>query len=260
MKTKGCGMYRGFNLDMNGFDVARFVEIGRGLHNYNKSLVEERLESFKDRNGNLIASEIIAKWFPLIEADVFLSHSHKDEVKVIGLAGWLKETFGLTSFIDSCIWGYSADLLKIIDDEYCYDKSSATYDYQKRNRSTSHVYMMLSTALAKMINECECVFFVNTPNSISPKSYIENEITDSPWIYSEIAMTSLIQRRVPADHRGPMIKALAALERLAEGVNVKYDINLKHLAPLDADDLKGWARVNASKGSDALDALYSLKG
>lgn len=252
-------MYRGFNLDLGETNLSNYISKGRAIHNKNKSLVQEKLESFKDRNGNLIASEIIAKWFPPIEADVFLSHSHKDEDQIIGLAGWLSQEFGLTSFIDSCIWGYSSNLLRMIDDEYCYNKSSETYNYQKRNRSTSHVHMMLSTALAKMINSCECIIFANTPNSISPKSYIEGGTTDSPWIYSEIAMTSIIQRRTPEDHRRLMAKASVALDGLREDLNVKYDVDLMHLTPLRLDDLNEWKRKNTTTGADALDALYSLK-
>ena len=225
--------------------------------------VEARLKmglvSFKDKDGNLLASEIIAGWFPAIEADVFLSHSHRDEEQVIGLAGWLHKEFQLKSFIDSCIWGRSTDLLRMIDDEYCYNRSTETYSYAKRNRSTSHVYMMLSTALSKMINSCECIIFVNTPNSISPKSYIEGVTTDSPWIYSEIAMTSIVQKRTPAEHRGYMIKGAMALDALQESFNVKYDVDLMHLAPLDINDLNEWCSNNNKIGADALDGLYTLK-
>lgn len=52
-------------------------------------------------------------WFPKINADIFLSHSHKDEKLIIAFAGWLKDTFNLDVFIDSCIWGYSNDLQKL---------------------------------------------------------------------------------------------------------------------------------------------------
>ena len=65
-----------------------------------------------------------ANWFPQIKADIFISHSHKDKGLALALAGWLEETFGLTAFIDSCVWGYANKLLKMIDDEYCYQKKS----------------------------------------------------------------------------------------------------------------------------------------
>ncbi len=254
-------MYRGFNLELGNINLSEFVEEGRTIHDKNKLLVEEKIDSFKDKNGNLRASEIIAKWFPPIDADVFLSHSHKDEEQVIALAGWLHKKFGLTSFIDSCIWGYSVDLLKIIDDKYCYNSSSKMYDYEKRNRSTSHIYMMLSTALAKMINSCECIMFVNTPNSISPGNYIGDETTDSPWIYSEIAMTSIVQKRTPDDHRNKIIKHRyeIAAESFSESLNVEYDVDLTHLTPLKWSDLISWQSKNTAIGATSLNNLYRLK-
>jgi len=254
-------MYRGFNLALGNEDLSKYSRQGRIVHENNKAQVQKKLDSFKDKNGNLLASEIIAGWFPPVKSDIFLSHSHKDADQVIGLSGWLNQELGLTSFIDSCIWGYSEVLLKMIDDEYCYQPSKQTYSYDKRNRSTSHVHMMLSTALSKMINSCECIIFVNTPNSISPKNYIKEEgTTDSPWIYSEIAMTSLVQKRTPDDHRGRIIKsAVVAKEALRESFSINYDIDLLHLTPLGVDDLNNWNRSNTKTGSDALDTLYKLK-
>ncbi|MDH0091659.1 hypothetical protein N7373_09410 [Achromobacter mucicolens] len=252
-------MYRGFNLNLGDGDFSSFVNAGREVHASNKNLVEQKLESFKDKNGNLLASEIIAGWFPPIEADVFLSHSHRDEATIIGLAGWLKQKFGLTSFIDSCIWGYSTDLLKMIDDEYCYNQSEKTYNYQKRNRSTGHVHMMLSTALSKMINSCECIIFANTPNSISAKDYIRGATTDSPWIYSEIAMTSIVQKRAPNDHRRVLAKSQISNESISESLQIKYDVDLGHLTSLDINDLIEWHSKNQKSGSESLDTLYSIK-
>lgn len=252
-------MYRGFNLTLDD-NFAEYLKIGRQLHENNQQEVKNKINSFKDSDGNLIASKIVASWFPPIEADIFLSHSHKDSNETIGLAGWLKKTFDLRSFIDSCIWGYSEELLRLIDNNYCLNEGSQTYSYDKRNRSTSHVYMMLSTALTKMINSCECIIFVNTPNSISPTNYIKTKgTTNSPWIYSEIAMTSLIQHRAPEEHRKLMMKAaLEMLELREAALNVKYDVDLNHLTPLSMGDLKTW-EDQQRRGYEALDALYQIK-
>jgi len=249
-------MYRGYNLTLGNLDFSNFVDQGRSIHRANKELVREKLESFKDKDGNLVASGIIANWFPPVNADIFLSHSHKDEDAVIGLSGFLKEELGLTSFIDSCIWGYSADLLRLIDDDYCYQPASRTYNYSKRNRSTSHVHMMLSTALSKMIYSCECVMFVNTPDSISPQEYIEGGgTTDSPWIYSEISMTNLVQKRSPSAHRGLIVKAGRAVDSLNEEFRVKYDLYLGNLTELTGTNLVA-LRERRVKGVRALDILY----
>ena len=56
---------------------------------------------------------------------------------VIALNGWLYESFGIKSFIDSSVWGYANDLLKLIDDAYCLnlEGTNKSYNYEKRNYS-----------------------------------------------------------------------------------------------------------------------------
>jgi hypothetical protein len=258
-------MYRGYKLDLYDLetedyvDLPNFIDMGKRIHKNNKAQVEKKLDSFKDSNGNLVASEIIAGWFPPIKADMFLSHSHKDEDMVFGLSGFLYRHFGITSFIDSSIWGYSVDLLRLLDDAYCYKESTDTYSYSMRNRSTSHVHIMLSIALMKMIDSCECIMFVDTPNSISPKKYINSgDKTDSPWIYSEIAMTSLVRRRSLFKHRGLLAKSARAMDSVAESFQIQYDVDLSHLIPLTGAQFAEWKKCN-EKGTKALDALYDLE-
>ena len=45
----------------------------------------------------------------------------------------------------------SNDLLRRIDENYCRHSNGISFDYNKRNYSTSHVHMMLSIALSKML-------------------------------------------------------------------------------------------------------------
>ncbi len=87
--------------------------------------------------------------------------------------------------MNEVIWGSADKLLKAIDDEYCIsDINEDTYDYKKRNLSTSHVHAMLSVAMFDAIDKADVVFFINTENSVPE---IENSInignhTLSPWI------------------------------------------------------------------------------
>lgn len=175
-----------------------YYNIGMKIFNKNKNLIAENISKYMDVNGVLEISQIGKEWFPNIEADIFLSHSHKDEKLAIAFAGWLYYNFGLITFIDSCIWSYSDDLLKKIDEKYCKNKKRRIYYYDTRNISTTHVHMMLMNALMKMIDKSECVFFLNTDNSIIKiKEEIDKNIekTYSPWIYSEINATNLIRRK-----------------------------------------------------------------
>lgn len=74
----------------------------------------------------------------------------------------------------------------IIDD---FDENSDenTYDYDKRNQSTSYTHMLLANALLKTIKNSENFVFLNTRNSINATDIVTNtKETNSPWIYFEI--------------------------------------------------------------------------
>lgn len=252
-------MYRGFNLTVPTAFFSKFSEKGASLHGKNQKAVRDTLAAFKDASGNLVSSRMTAAWFPDVDAQVFISHAHKDSSMALGLAGHLHQEFGITSFVDSAVWGYSDDLLRMLDKNFCYNQDSNTYDYNKRNRSTAHVHMMLSVAISKMINQCECIIFLNTPHSIESEGYINGTTTNSPWIFSEIAMTSLIEKRLPVYHR--MAKSEIAMDSFTEDLNltVKYDVNLDHLHDLNANNYNAWVKKSSEKvGKEALDVLYEM--
>ena len=237
-------MYRGFNLllDKNYFkeDFEYLQGVGLDRLSCQKTTIEKIINSFVRDDGSLDGSMMQANWFPQIKADIFISHSHKDKDLAHALAGWLKETFGLTAFIDSCVWGCANELLKLIDNRYCRNEHRRTYDYEKRNSSTSHVHMMLSVALTQMIDNTECLFFLNTPNSITPDTIINQ--TESPWIYSEIAMSRLIRKKELKEYRvmeyNESLKTFSKDEKL----KIQYDLPTNHLVDINADDLNEWER------------------
>jgi hypothetical protein len=247
-------MYRGFNMTIAEEGFEGYEVDGIPLRKSQKARMDTLLSTFRDLDGDLIASRLTADWFPDIAAHVFISHAHVDSQLATRLAGFLSYHFDVVSFIDSTVWGSSDELLKMVDKEYCWQEESGTYDYNKRNRSTSHIHMMLSMALAKMINSCECVMFLNTPSSISSSKYINGQVTESPWIYSEIAMTSLIQKRDPSEHR--VRKSIVVMD---EALKVKYDVNLSHLASISGAQIKKWVdSAGTAKGGRALDVLYRM--
>ena len=258
-------MYRGFNLllDKNYFkeDFEYLQGVGLDRLSCQKTTIEKIINSFVRDDGSLDGSMMQANWFPQIKADIFISHSHKDKDLAHALAGWLKETFGLTAFIDSCVWGCANELLKLIDNRYCRNEHRRTYDYEKRNSSTSHVHMMLSVALTQMIDNTECLFFLNTPNSITPDTIINQ--TESPWIYSEIAMSRLIRKKELKEYRvmeyNESLKTFSKDEKL----KIQYDLPTNHLVYINADDLNEWERRYKKQYSEnlrvhALDKLYEL--
>lgn len=255
-------MYRGFKLPELTFNNQyEYYNEGLNIFKNIKTKAHQSLLNYISIDGILDGKKMQEDWFPTVEADVFISHSHKDEEMAIILAGWLYSEFNLKSFIDSCIWGYSKDLLKILDDKYCTIAGSSSFSYELRNHSTSHVHMMLSTALTKMIDKTECLFFLNTPNSIVASEIEEKTI--SPWIYSEIETSRMIRINTPRRivrkmFSGGAFESMNEQKRMNEEIKIKYPINSGHLTRLTREDLNKWKAVQYFSPEHKLDVLYEL--
>ncbi len=254
-------MYRGFNLDLsNQIKNENFTKIGKEIFVENKKTVKNKLDDYLLENSSLNGTKIIEDWFPSLKSHIFLSHSHKDEELAFLVAGLLKQQFDMITFIDSAIWGYSNDLLKMIDDKYCRNIDNENYSYEKRNYSTSHVHLMLSTALNKMIDNCECIFFLNTPNSLTTNNEI-SKMSNSPWIFSEISTTSIIRKKTPIrlmrETKVFSNKEMTALnESMQEKLNIEYNIELSHLTNISGQEFLDWVDDSAYSPENALDKLY----
>lgn len=120
-------MYTCFNWSIDNNDLNKLL--GNNKEYYFQRGVQlferEKIGLEKSLNDYIVEKELLdgammeADWFPSIEADVFLSHSHRDEQIVIALSGWLKEKCGVKAFVDSYVWGHSDKLLKKLDKKYC---------------------------------------------------------------------------------------------------------------------------------------------
>ncbi|WP_324682643.1 hypothetical protein [Bibersteinia trehalosi] len=250
-------MYRRFKLDVSRNIWQDYFYLGQDINNQNLSLFRRDLNEFISKGHTLSANHIMDNWFPKINADIFLSHSHKDKVIVYSFAGFLYKKFGLRSFIDSSVWGYADELLRTLDDRYCL-KNNGCYSYEKRNRSTSHVHMMLSSSLAKMMDKCECLIFINTPNSFIPSENIDNTgSTGSPWIYSELVMSELLRVNVP-DRLKKVVASMDSYD-FSENMKISYQVDISHLYNLNKDILNNWRLDYLSdKKRNPLDILYSI--
>jgi len=247
-------VHRAFNI--SNFDWANQATQSEVFkQNNNKEIVREKLESCI-QNGIIDGTNLGTQWFPTVKADVFISHSHADEDIAIRCAAWLKENFGLESFIDSCVWGHADKLLKIIDDQYCLNPGSETYDYQKRNQSTSHIHMMLATAITEMINATECIFFLNSGNSINSLDAISK--TKSPWLFYELGVLRTIQRTVPARL---LTQNFTYLTAKSAAVPIEHTVQLTELTTLKGGDINFWCLKSLITGASklkALDILYKM--
>lgn len=256
-------MYRGFKLKLGALpeqESADFYRIGSNLFAEQKKVVKSSLDSLVLEDGSLSAAVLQEQWFPKLAADVFISHSHRDENQALILAGYLHKYLCITSFIDSVVWGYGGDLLKEIDNKYCtfHRDGQRYYNYDARNLSTSHVHLMVAGALNKMIDSTECIFFLDTPNSVKPSTITDTTL--SPWIHSEILTTQFIRKRKPWHHanRRRLTKSMSE-GSINESLKMTYAIKTGHLTDINLNDasLHSW-RMNARRDDYKLDALYRL--
>lgn len=253
-------MYRAYNLQIalgdwsdwqvNPLVVKRQEEV--------RGMLSNKLDHYVRPDSSLDGSAMQEDWFPQLKPfHVFISHSHQDYDLALRLASKLWDTFQLLAFIDSNVWGYSDDLLRYIDDRFCYNSERDTYSYSLRNKTTSHVHMMLMTAISQMMYNTECLFFLNTPNSIDPARDIPSS-TFSPWIYSELALARVMEKRSPATHRHSEIvkEAYAATD---SQLKIKYKVSIQSLHDLRLSHMISWEnRYLENESQCSLDALYSM--
>lgn len=259
-------MVTGYNLhlDKNTSKFQDYISIGECHLNRQKEEATNNLKKYVI-NGIADGTKLEKDWFPEIDADIFISHSHADEELAKGLAGWLNAFFGLNCFIDSCVWGYSDDLLDKINNDYSdrQDKpiGGCTYDYRKCNTASKHVNTMLTIALHKMIDKAEVTFLLNTDNSISKYGDVYQNATYSPWIYSEIVCTEIVRKKPISEYREE-----AVLEHFFEnrqsrndGFSAAYGVSLEHLENINLLVLNKWKSLYDNCNIKyPLDYLYKL--
>ena len=109
------------------------------------------------------------------------------------------------------------NLQKQIDDKFA--KRDHFYDYDARNQTTTHVHLMVANSLLKTINRCEQIIFINTPESIIVDSTEKKDVTESPWLYSELNFAKVL---LEATNLNKSIQA-------SESVTMQYHVNLDFL-------------------------------
>jgi len=191
-------MYK--SVQISDFSYTEYIA-DRYIREYKEKMYNAYLEPLQaylldDSNEIFSADKIQEKLFPTIkDNDIFLSHAHQDEDEVIKLAIKL-ERYGLKVFVDSCVWGNVFALLKSIDNAYC-KTGNNLYSYKKSSHTAANVYMILNTALHKMIDQSELFIFLGSETSVTIKDTIDGlkqESVRSPWIYSELMFANQVRR------------------------------------------------------------------
>ena len=191
-------------------------------------------------NTNTIDAQKVIKFiFPAVNAEIFISHSHKDLNLATQLAIDLQEKFGVSAFVDSCLWGCSSDLLRIINKKFCKIPKSENYSYDKTMRASAHVNMILTTALQAMIYEAPVFIFLSWGNSVDDENFWEDgPRTYSAWIHMELKFSELLSRDK---------FVVKAMMESFDDVSVIHSAPTSHLTPLTIAELKATIRSGRLK-------------
>lgn len=176
-------------------------------------------------------------YFPKRAYHVFISHSSSDKDIAMRLAGFLKLNFDLDCFVDSTVWGYYEDL---VDQIFRHVLKHTTIAENKkaelRKTVSTHVHCMLEKSLVQILDDSECLFFLNTPNSVHCDSFRDK--TFSPWIYSEIEASRVLRDKL---HKG---RKRGIMENFAQDGAIRdfieYPLNTGHLVKLTSQDIASW--------------------
>lgn len=269
-------MYTAFNLKIgaeyfNDFDDLCIEGTKRKAQLQKHSKTE--LEKFITSEGLIDGTGLSEDWFQTVQSDVFISHSHNDQKLAFAVAGWLTKKFRLNVFMDEVIWGSADELLRTIDNKYCWKSKSKTYDYKKRNLTTSHIHAMLSTAIYSVMDRTEIVIFLNTSKSLPNVGSVldeDSKYTLSPWIYQELMATKLLRITNWSEYRQKAFLEHSQPKYELEKLKIAYKTPVDDLTLLDEDKLNQWldnygnrdmtlyGELSSEISSHPLDYLYDI--
>lgn len=238
-------MIAGFNLKITEDVQSKLQNVSK---NVDSSLLRRSLDKYILPNNIADGTRIESDWFPELNADIFISHSHKDENVASALASFFEKD-GFKCFIDSQVWGYGDSLLEQINDKYsnkrCDENGGCIYTHSLCNVASQHVNLMLATALQKMLRKTPVIIFLNTPHSIDIYSDVYKNGTYSPWIYYELVTTDTLLRR-----EWEMKKSLQqnfSQENIQDGFNSIYNAPNGWLMDLEFTDFESINSISAFK-------------
>lgn len=120
---------------------------------------------------------------------------------------------------------------------------------------------MLPFILILNVDQCECVIFLNTDNSITKDDIFSK--TSSPWIYNEIKMMELIRKNTPVRFRRKFfsekyIEHRADIENNYQFPEFNYDVSLSQLIKINKNSLLQWRQEIDTHHVNALDTFYEM--
>ncbi len=170
------------------------------------NLLNEKDNIVSDLESSKYVEDLMFKG---VERNVFISHSHSNVAEAKKLAEFLKSR-DQSSFIDSEIWHHVDNV--IMNEAVKIKTTSHAVAVAKKYN------MILTVALAKMIQKCDYFIFISSPNSV-----VGNQ-TYSPWLFFELAQATVLRRNSPT----------AEFNKSADlHESFKYDVEFKEFKEID---------------------------
>lgn len=225
----------------------------KSYENTLNQVIEDKISYFDSEKNILNGTKIQEDWFPSLNFNIFISHSHRDHNLAVALANFIESKTSLKVFVDGMVWK-NADVLQHKLDNKFSRIGTNLYSYRKVLATTSNVNAILSMAIMKIMDKTDVVFLLNTKNSVITFNNIADK-TLSPWLFEEWLFT---QKLVKTKHTRK-IRKTAALE--ARNINFAYDLPaINDYTKLTINDLLRWiSRCDTKPYSyDKLELLYEM--
>ncbi|MGL2603371.1 toll/interleukin-1 receptor domain-containing protein [Helicobacter pylori] len=138
-------------------------------------------------NHNKIKEAFFNPFKPQLKnAQVFLSHSHADRNKALGVKDYLENQTKRKVFIDSLFWDYKDDVLNELAKHDDISKIEDAFT------------LILRESLQDMIEKCPYFVFLQSKNSVPNQGLSRHQdllkITYSAWIYEELKIAHSISK------------------------------------------------------------------
>lgn len=270
-------MYKRYKMRIDEGERNAFVQFsqpGEDLYSDFRKSVLSQIANYEMGTSLSINGDIVENiWFPKEEYQIFLSHSNRDKDIAYALAYRLKESMNVNVFVDSLVWGHRDDLIKQLYNSTrgvrwnnaCYWGNgvppSVPDECALYSSIAAHVDAMLNKSLIQVMDDCECLLFLNTPNSISASEVRDKTL--SPWIYSELESSLRLRIQEPLRYTNgnfsynPSREAQVIENR--QELRVEHSVPTGHLQPLSLSKFEEWVKTATGKTAcEALDVLYNL--
>lgn len=258
-------MYRGYELKIaeNQIkDIDIYASKAESLYADFKKKTDVNLLNYKIGTTSQICGDLVENsWFPKGEFHLFISHSGADKKIAKALAYIMKNCMGVATFVDSLVWDYRDDLVKRLYDANLDSEWDEKVKLSFYSSIIAHVDCMLNKSLTEIMDGCECLLFLNTPNSVSAEGVYAKTL--SPWIYGELEASRRLRVNTPIRRmlKKNFSKSATVLAESAgqESFKIKmnHSVNTGHLKKLTCKDICSWLEQSKSKTAEqALDILY----